>query len=217
MFSEKIILAGHSIPLNISTTFIGLSWTVIIISLLLTEKGRMFLSSYKSVALFFILLGLTLLKVFSGIEAVQQMANGLKILDTRLSYNTGDILTFATNLGEAGREKYAAFQFGFDTWAPPAFASFVSSVAFTVLPREKAINCLKLIFIYLFCAVAANALMPVIMLNFEYINYPGINLLSIVVPWLDFLKYFFHLSAWIFIGLSLTVFSGKGEKVLNPS
>jgi hypothetical protein len=196
MLIQNIILP------DISITITGFVWTVAAIILLLTEKGRLFLSSYKTVALFFVLLIVTLLKVLTEISIVEQMAHGLKILDTRLNYNPKDVLAFAVSLGEAGRLKYAAFQLGTDTLAPPAFACFVSSVAFTFLPREKAVSCLKLIFIYLFCAVSANALMPIVMLNFSSVSYAPVSVLLNIVPWLDFLKYQFHIYTWLFIILN---------------
>jgi hypothetical protein len=210
MLTEKIYLLGHMIPLDMAVTIVGFTWTAAVGGLFLTEKGRSFLSSYKVAGLFFILLGITLLKVTAEISVVQQMAGGLKILDTRIGYTTDDVLNFAFNLGEKGREQYAAFQFGIDTWAPPAFACFVSSVAFTVLSRERAGNCLKLVFLYLTCAVLANALMPVIMLNYENTGVPLIALLLKAVPWLDFLKYLIHFTAWLYILASVAgTFAGR--------
>lgn len=144
-------------------------------------------------------------------------------------YNSTDILILAKLLDKNGRYEYAKFQLTTDTLAPPAFATFISSVLLcTVSNKIIYLTCMILVWIYLISVLLANSLTPVFFLNYEYYltatssttnfenisnsdgnynnNSNNINIflwflkyLLFIIPWLDHIKYTFHGIAWLLI------------------
>ena len=108
-------------------------------------------------------------------------------------------------MGDSGRIQYAYFRLGLDTLAPPAIAGFVLTVGRSTMSFAMARRALTVILsVYFFSVLLANALMPVLMLN-----YPAQNgfygLLHAVLPVLDGAKYASHAVAWVLIAASAVV------------
>lgn len=187
-----VTVGEADLPLNLWTTMVGASWTVLVVALLV--RGRERLAAWQVCVGCGVMLGIALWRVLLDINALEQIA-GLQVLDMRFAYSSADIETFALALGEAGRWRYAAFQLGIDTWAPPAFAGFAASVACATLPIRWAWVVRCCLGAYLAAVVPANALMPIVMLTYpEETAWQGV--LISVVPWLDFAKHSLHLLSW---------------------
>jgi len=143
-------------------------------------------------------------------------------------YNSTDILILAELLDVDGRYEYAKFQLTTDTLAPPAIATFISSVLLcTVSNKIIYITCMIIVWIYLISVLLTNSLTPVFFLNYEYYltatsstttfensSSDGYNdnngnnadiflwflkCLLFGIPWLDHIKYTFHGIAWLLI------------------
>ena len=183
-------------------TVLGFVWSVAIFYLLYAEKGVQ-ISSSKWFLLFTVPAAYLVIPAVSAqVNVLTLAAGGVQTLDVHIGYNSGHISEFAEALGEAGRQQYARFQLGLDTLAPPAIAGFVLNVGRITVPFAKVRKLLTVIVsVYFISVLCANALMPVIMLNF-----PGtevvFSILYIVVPLLDGTKYATHALAWVLILLS---------------
>ncbi|MEZ0374095.1 MAG: hypothetical protein ACAI44_33700 [Candidatus Sericytochromatia bacterium] len=191
---------------------LGLTWTGNVLLLLLNPKyrdrSRQILAQPAAPLICAGLLALSLWLVTGQIAQIEALAGGMRILDARLHYSPAQAIAFAEALGAAGRAEYALFQLSFDTLAPPAFASFVASIAWLVLRGRWLGFCLGVILFYLACVLSANALMPVFMLS-----YPGqgwTQKLVQLVPWLDTFKYLSHALAW------LVILAGGISRVVSP-
>lgn len=187
-----------SLPLSPWTTAVGVLWTGVTIVLLYRGKAGPFGSGWACLVNAG-LLAAALWHVTRAIAGVEALAGGQRILDTRYPYSPSEILAFAAALGESGRAAYAAFQLGYDTWAPPALAGFVGSVACATLPAPYTRLARLPIWAYLVAVLLANALMPVVMLNYPVLDAPWLRGLLHLVPVLDFAKYTLHLISWLCI------------------
>lgn len=194
----RMLTVAHSLPLSPWTTAVGVLWTGLTIVLLWHGKAGPYGSGW-AVLINAGLLAAALAQVTRAIAGIEALAGGQRILDARYPYTAAEILAFAAALGESGRAAYAAFQLGFDTWAPPAFAGFVGSVACATLPAAYTGWVRLPIWAYLVSVLLANALMPVIMLSYPALDGLWLRGLLQLVPLLDFAKYSLHLIAWLAI------------------
>lgn len=185
-----------SLPLAPWTTAVGVLWTGITVVLLYRGKDGPFRSGWVCLVNA-VLLAVALRYVTRAIAGVEALAGGQRILDTRYPYTPSEVLAFAAALGDSGRAAYAAFQLGYDTWAPPAIAGFVGSVACATLPAQSTRLARLPIWAYLVSVLLANALMPVVMLNYPALDAPWLRGLLHLVPLLDFAKYTLHLISWL--------------------
>lgn len=182
-------------------TGLGTLWTGLTIWLLLSQRGQRLLRHPAAIPVAAALLACSLGLVLGEIARVEAMAGGLRILDGRLRYSSGEAMAFAEALGLAGRARYAVFQLSFDMLAPPAFACFAASIASRLLAGKRLLMARGMILLYLGCVLPANTLMPVYMLNYPASGWQ--SLLVQVVPKLDFGKYCLHGLVWL-----LMLFSG---------
>lgn len=184
-------------------TALGFVWTIGIFYLLYADKGVQISSSRWLLLVTAPAAFLVIPAVSAEVNALALVAGGVRTLDVHIGYNSGHISEFAVALGEAGRQQYAWFQLGLDTLAPPAIAGFVLNVGRSTVSFAKARKLLTVIIsVYFVSVLFANALMPVIMLN--YPEQEGVlSLLYILVPLLDGTKYATHALAWLVILLSL--------------
>ncbi len=179
---------------------VGFSWTIFLIYLLVTAKGKQLLSNPRLIVFWIAALGLALNRVLSEIAEIETLAGGLRILDAHIGYGRDHIRQFAEALDEKGRVAYAIFQLGADTLAPPGFASLMASVSHSTLKNQTILKfCKTTIWLYLISVLLANALMPVIMLNYPTTDTFFLQFLWYAVPFLDSAKYGLHFTTWILI------------------
>lgn len=189
---------------------IGFSWTILLIYLLVTAKGKQILSNPRFIAFWVAALGLALNRVLSEIAEIEEITGGLRILDAHIGYGRNHIIQFAEALGEKGRVIYAIFQLGADTLAPPGFASLMASVSHSTLKSKTILRlCKTTIWTYLISVLLANALMPVIMLNYPIRDTFFLQSLYFALPILDNAKYAFHFITWIMIFTGWILFFWK--------
>lgn len=180
-------------------TVLGAVWTVATFYLLYTEKGCQLSSRRELLLLSGPLMLLSVFYVASEVDVIRVLAGGVDPLDVHYGYTAVHISQLAEALGDTGRRTYAAFQLGADTLAPPAFACFIlnvsrSSVSFPAVRKVLTV----VISIYFISVLAANTLMPLVM-----ISYPEkqgfVGALYVVVPILDLIKYSIHALGWLII------------------
>jgi len=178
-------------------TLLGLVWSMVIFYLLYTDKGAVISSSRWVIPLMLAGVYFSVPAVAAEVNALTQLSGGITTLDGHLFYTSVHVTEFADGLGLAGRLRYAEFQLGLDTLAPPAFAGFMLTVArstISSMPVRRLVT--VLVSLYFFSVLFANALMPVYMLN-----YPEQSSLSstlyFLLPVLDGLKYGAHGVVWL--------------------
>lgn len=183
-------------------TALGFVWTIAVFYLLYTERGVQISSSKWLLLVTGAAAYVVIPAVSAQVDALTLVAGGVQTLDVHIGYNSGHISEFAGALGESGRQQYAFFQLGLDTLAPPAIAGFVLNVGRSTVSFAKVRELLTIIIsVYFISVLFANALMPVIMLN--YPEEQGVlSVLYVLVPLLDGTKYATHALAWVVILLS---------------
>jgi hypothetical protein len=175
----------------------------VIYHMILGPKSSYLKSSYSLILSLLILLS-SLYFVLNDISNIEKQTNGLSVLDMRLSYTKDDVIEFASVLNETGRIKYAIFQLGIDSLAPPSFALFISNVICVLHNQIYSIRLLRIVWSYIFVVIMTNCLTPVIMLSYPNIDTPFNQFLLVIIPLFDYLKYKLHALAWIMtIGLYL--------------
>lgn len=192
-------MEGEASMLLSPLTIVGLLWSLAVIWMLYFEKGRAFSSKSWVLLITAPLVFLTVPYVAGEVDVIRQLAGGVDPLDVHYAYASHHIVELAEGLGESGRWEYARFQLGADTLAPPAFAGFILNVTRVTVsfPRVRALL-VVLISIYFFSVLAANTLMPLVMLNYPE-NSGVYALLYQLLPVLDFMKYSVHALAWLII------------------
>lgn len=181
-------------------SIIGWTWSVLAVWLMFGPRGHAFLGRRWSILLFGICLACGLGFVIQEMERLAALAEGITPLDGQFAYGRPQIIEFAEALGTTGRRQYAIFQLGADTLAPPAFVCFLMAVYRSTIRSTWVKVFLTLVAaVYFFSVLAANALMPVIMLNYPDANSGSLPLLYDLVPLLDEVKYLSHGLAWVTI------------------
>jgi hypothetical protein len=180
-------------------TVVGVLWTLATVFLLLSGKGIALTRQPRLLFLTTPLMLLSVIYVASQAAVIGSLAGGLAPLDVHLGYRTADLTAFAEALGEDGRRAYAAFQLGADTLAPPGIACFILNVSRSTVRSERTQSLLVVIIgTYFLSVLAANTLMPVVMLN--YPDRSGwLGGLYSLVPLLDLIKYSTHGLVWLII------------------
>ncbi|NIB43066.1 hypothetical protein HBA55_25885 [Pseudomaricurvus alkylphenolicus] len=199
-------------------TLLGAAWSVVIFYLLYTKSGVEVSSSGWFLLATLPAAYIAVPAVAAEVSALTQLAGGVATLDGHIGYNASHIDDFAIALGEQGRWRYAVFQLGLDTLAPPAFAGFMLNVGRSIVPYERVRRGLTvLVSVYFISVLLANALMPVYMLNFP--EQSGLlSALRFLLPILDGVKYGSHAVVWLVIVCSgiITVsnryFAGLSKK-----
>lgn len=222
-----------------TTSVIGFIWTVVLCKELFKGHHGQLLSKCHLIPYNVLFLIISLYIVFHEMKYIERLlqptttsatATIQYLLDRpeMYGYNSTDMLILAELLDVNGRYEYAKFQLTTDTLAPPAIATFVSSVLLcTVSNKIIYLTCMIIVWIYLISVLLTNSLTPVFFLNYEYYltatsstttsensssdgnnNNNGNNVdiflwflkyLLFIIPWLDHIKYTFHGIAWLLI------------------
>jgi hypothetical protein len=233
------------------TSVIGFIWTVLLCKELLKGHHGHLLSKYYLIPFNVLFLTISLYIVANEMTYVERLllptttsatstaSNTIQYLLDRpemYGYNSTDILILAKLLDKNGRYEYAKFQLSTDTLAPPAIATFISSVLLCTVSNKMIYStCMTIVWIYLISVLLANSLTPVFFLNYEYYltatsstttfensSSNNVNIflwflkyLLFIIPWLDHIKYTFHGIAWLLmlldwiIQLILVIFVGN--------
>lgn len=180
-------------------TGVGALWSLATLFLLYVERGKALTRDPRLLLVTGPLMALAVSYVAAEVDVIRTLAGGLDPLDVHLGYAAEEIVILAEALGASGRRAYAAFQLGADTLAPPAFACFILNITRSTVRLDRARRVLvALISVYFFSVLAANALMPLVMLS--YPDQSGaLGVLYTVAPILDSLKYGSHGIAWLIV------------------
>ena len=181
-------------------TLFGYMWTILAFWLMFSQKGKKLFSQPSLVLLTGTALAVSVWLVMREIQALTNIAGGLRPLDIQLFYGKADIMKFAQALGVDGRKNYMAFQLGQDSLAPPAFCCFLMAVyrSFITSLRVQYV-CTGLAFVYIISAFLANNFMPLIMLYFPDDRGFFLTMLYSLVPAFDAIKYSMNGVAWLLV------------------
>jgi len=219
------------------TSAIGFIWTAVLCNELFKGRHGKLLTKSSLIPYIVLFLIISLYIVAHEMKYIERLlvptatsATTQYLLDRpeMYGYNSTDILILAELLDVDGRYEYAKFQLTTDTLAPPAIATFISSVLLcTVSNKIIYLTCMIIVWIYLISVLLTNSLTPVFFLNYEYYftatsstttfensSSDGYNdnngnnvdaflwflkYLLFFIPWLDHIKYTFHGIAWLLI------------------